>query len=143
MTGSLTPTLPGQCSKGATEHTGRKARPSTRNSPSKTRVSPRIRGRNLVWSNICNNSSTLPLTFLLARGKRREELYDYGAVMLDKFKKKSKMIAKVVTTLRDDDEAKKKEINQTVPVKETEAKSKSIPQSSEDLGSSLGSLSSR
>ena len=78
-----------------------------------------------------------------ARGKRREELYDYGAVMLDKFKKKSKMIAKVVTTLKDDDEAKKKEINETVPVKETEAKSKSIPQSSEDLGSSSETLSSR
>ena len=85
----------------------------------------------------------MTLIFLLTRGKRREELYDYGAVMLDKFKKKSKMIAKVVTTLRDDDEVKKKEINQTVPVKETEAKSINISESSEDLGSSPGSLSSR
>ena len=86
----------------------------------------------------------MPVTFLIARGKRREELYDYGAVMLDKFKKKSKMIAKVVTTLKDDDDLKKKEINETLPDKETEEKSKSIlSKSSEDYGSSQETLSSR
>ena len=64
--------------------------------------------------------------------------------MLDKFKKKSKMIAKVVTTLKDDDDLKKKEINETLPDKETEEKSKSIlSKSSEDYRSSQETLSSR
>ena len=63
--------------------------------------------------------------------------------MLDKFKKKSKMIAKVVSTLKDDDcNSKKNEINQTGG-EETKDKSKSISPSSEDLGSSPETLSSR
>ena len=54
------------------------------------------------------------------------------------------MIAKVVTTLKDDDDLKKKEINETLPDKETEEKSKSIlSKSSEDYGSSQETLSSR
>ena len=86
-----------------------------------------------------------PLTILIARGKRREELYDYGAVMLDKFKKKSKMIAKVVSTLKDDDNTKKNEFNETgTGGEETKEKSKSISSpSSEELGSSPETLSSR
>ena len=62
--------------------------------------------------------------------------------MLDKFKKKSKMIAKVVSTLKDDDNSKKNEIHQTGG-EETKDKSKSISPSSEDLGSSPETLSSR
>ena len=62
--------------------------------------------------------------------------------MLNKFKKKSKMIAKVVTTLKDDDESKKTEITQNGG-KETEDKSESVSKSSYDLGSSPETLSSR
>ena len=62
--------------------------------------------------------------------------------MLDKFKKKSKMIAKVVSTLKDDDSSKRNETNDTVE-KEAKEKSKSISSSSEDSRSSPESLSSR
>ena len=141
-TGSSTPTRPGRCSRGATEHTGRKAPPSTRSSPSRTRVSPRTPGRSLAWSKSIIISKTIDFNIFLSRGKRREELYDYGAVMLDKFKKKSKMIAKVVSTLKDDDSSKRNETNDTVE-KEAKEKSKSISSSSEDSRSSPESLSSR
>ena len=52
------------------------------------------------------------------------------------------MIAKVVSTLKDDDNSKKGEINQTGE-EETSEKSKSISPSSDDLGSSPETLSSR
>ena len=50
-----------------------------------------------------NDFSTSRLTFLIDRGKRRDQLYDYGAVMFDKFKSKSKIIGKVVTSLKDEE----------------------------------------
>ena len=46
-------------------------------------------------------------TDIIDRGKRRDQLYDYGAVMFDKFRTKSKIIGKVVSSLKDEEAGKK------------------------------------